>query len=333
MNSLTLFDRTFAQAADDLQSTLNELDIAPAASAVRDARRIFFTGSGSSMPPAMLAAHILCSSGEFCAQFVPTSTLLSMRSLNARDVVILVSQGWNRADAYLVSRHILSTPAKLLVVTGRPEHAPHYSTPTNVPVVIPVYPRVEKLFCRPSSPLSSVGVLGKLVAAVQQSTLDVEGLRGAWNRGISELSPDFPTSHIVVLATQELCAAGYAIALALREGAGIHAEFHEAEAYGHGWYVTDQYAAKRNRDDRVYLCLSQASPSASEGIDRLEGLLVSGATRVIRWHCQQGAWAGHCELVGRSLALVSRLNHQSGFDMNNPPGMEANRPFHNGLDI
>jgi len=114
------------------------------------------------------------------------------------------------------------------------------------------------------------------------------------------------------------------LALALREGSGINAEVCEIESYGHGWYTTDQ-----NNPKTLYLLVSHRDyPHSLFAKSRIENLVKNGNCDFLELESEYDLVYGNIWTLILTAKLISELNKNTNFDMNNPKGMESNRNFH-----
>lgn len=333
--STEMYRETLADLPNMLQSTLAY----PLDSIILDrfasARRIVFTGCGSSWPVAFTAAELFSQNGyPACAEY--TSQILQKRVFTPNDVFVLVSQGWNRSDACRVTNKVLSSSANLVVVTGRPENSEKHLSCIGEReaeqrlFLIPIEPKIEKLFCRPVSPITSFAQLGRVL----EDLTDDRSVVSSVCDKIGQMSRnDVPTpdlkeipDKVVFLGSGGLYGAAQGLALMMREGAGIESEAHECEAYGHGLYVPHQYQCQKVPGSIKFILLSDSENA--EGPARILPLLRDTKTDYEEWTSNESTPAAFVQhlLTGSKLVLI--LNERTCFDMNTPPGLEENRAFH-----
>lgn len=302
--------------------------IPEAQAALQAAKRIFFSGSGSSLPAALIGQQLLIQRTTKASIFAPSSLLLDGAQLTEGDVVILVSQGWNRADAALTTQRILKTKAQLIVVTGRPERLELYKelAATSKLIIIPIFPAVEKIFCRPATAVTGYSKVVQLLEPLTGLQFTEQQWLTAYQTGanypVHSLSP---TAQYVVLASSQLLCAGHNIALSLREGAGRFGCLYEIESYGHGQYVPDQ----RNVQQTHYIILTgPAGTYGQAAFQRLQPMLDSTRSRYEIWSSELDPVLANVSFMAHTARLIYHEIVQSHWDMNNPPGMEGNRSFH-----
>jgi len=316
-----------ASVPEMIRATLSEkTGLAQAQALLEGASRIFFTGSGSSVPAALLGSQLLARTTTKAGMFAPSSLLLDEIKLSSADVVVLVSQGWNRADAALITRKVVDSPARLIVITGRPDREGDYGAQASSVVALPILPQKEKIFCRPASAVTGYIKIAQLLESltgVRYNTEQwIDAYQAGWSRAPSALPKD---KQFVVLATSLLLCAGNNIALSLREGAGRYGSVHELESYGHGQYVPDQL----HIDSTHYFVLTaQANPYYRDAFARIKPMLDSTHSSYEIWDTPHGDILGNVSHMGRIAKTVLASIQQDGWDMNNPPGMEGNRSFH-----
>ncbi len=298
---------------------------------LRSAKRIFFTGSGSSIPAALLGMQLLIKYTQKAAIFAPSSLLLDDIGLEDSDVVVLISQGWNRADAALITRKVLATRAHLLVITGRPEREANYVSNGQVrPIVIPIFPTIEKIFCRPASVVTSYVKIVQLLEDLTGITYKPEQWQAAYLRGLAAPVFDISTDkQYVVLTTGYLLCAGNNIALSIREGAGRYGVLYEIESYGHGIYVPDQI----HKANTQYIVLTNSDDThCLRAVRRIIPMLQATQSNYALWHTDGDPILCNVELMGRIAQSVLASVESDGWDMNRPQGMEENRSFHEILE-
>jgi hypothetical protein len=333
--STEVYRETLANLPDMLQSTLAY----PLDPIILDrflsAKRIIFTGCGSSWPVAFTAAELFSQNGyPACAEY--TSQILQKRVFTASDVFVLVSQGWNRSDACRVTNKILSSSASLVVVTGRSEHSEEhlYSVREREAeqrlFLMQIEPKIEKLFCRPVSPITSFAHLGRVLEGLTDDRNIVSSMCDTIGRMSRNYVPipylkKIP-DKLVFLGSGGLYGAAQGLALMMREGAGIDSEAHECEAYGHGFYVPHQYQCQKVPGSIKFVILSNSENA--EGPARILPLLRDTKSDYQEWTSSENTFVAFVQHVITGSKLVLNLNERTCFDMNTPPGLEENRTFH-----
>ncbi len=252
-------------------------------------------------------------------------------------MVILISQGWNRSDACRVTDKVLSSsPATLVVVTGRSEHRESHlarassEDSNNRLFTLSIDPNKEKLFCRPASPVTS---FAKVVHVFQELT-GQSGLLASVRKAvdmtmhqkISVPAWEVIPQKVVIMGSGALYGAAQGIALMLREGAGIESEAYECEAYGHGLYVPHQYQCQIDPGSIKFVLISGVD--SQDGATRLIPLLRDTGMRYEEWGSHEKLTGAFVQHLITGSTLVRMLNERTFFDMNTPPGMEENRAFH-----
>jgi fructoselysine-6-P-deglycase FrlB-like protein len=255
-----------------------------------------------------------------------------MVSLGAQDVVVLVSQGFNRADSAIVMQAARAKGAKTIVLSA-------YQGDISADAVIRFTPTAEeeRLFCRPCGAITSF-IAGAITAArCLRGDVNLQELRSSLNtesqvwrsgkdhRQVAKLLNS--ASLVIVLGSGSLLPALHNTALALREGAGLVSEFYEIEYYAHGQYAP-HYRHQDHGGSVVYL-LGEASadPISMRSVERIMPLLEkTGATHEV--------FRTSGDLVSGMVAHLSVANQlvygaivESGYDMNTPRGKEENRGF------
>jgi len=328
--STTEYDIILKQLPSLLEATLKSSFPLDAVCRIRDSRRVVLTGCGSSWPVALAGAHLLSDLG-LPASAEMTSQVLLKRSFASDDVVILVSQGWNRSDACRITDKVLKSDASLAVITGNPERRlAHLQRAGRDDAAarlftIPIEPKSEELFCRPASPITSFAQLGALADHIAPSARIVQQIQASLTSPVEVEWTSIP-EKVVVLGSGILRGAAEGLALMLREGAGVDTEAYECEAYGHGHYVPHQYQLRERPEQLRFIVLR--SPGAEEGPDRILPLLRDTRSQYEVWDTKVRPEGAFATMLLAGSHLVVKLNHRTAFDMNCPPGIEENRDFH-----
>jgi fructoselysine-6-P-deglycase FrlB-like protein len=292
---------------------------------LRTSNRIFFTGSGSSTAAAMLGVQLLVRFTNKASTFAPSSMLLDVCVLTENDAVVLISQGWSRADAVLVTQKLVQTKAKIIVITGHPERASEYTQDNHRIITLPILPIMEKIFCRPASAVTGYIKVAQLLEELTGLSYSKQQWLDAYEQGVAKPSSDIdPDVRYIVLASSLLLCAGHNIALSLREGAGRSGELHEIESYGHGFYVTDQMHASTTK----YILLENTNDGYNHSaMLRILPMVKTNQNYEI-WQVADDPILANVALMARAAVSVLKQIEKQEWDMNNPPGMEENRPFH-----
>jgi hypothetical protein len=316
----------------DTLISVPERDLESAATVLRSSHRIFCMGSGSSHPAALFIAQTLaCSKMALASRIVGLSEFLCIQSLCSRDVLILVSQGYNRADARIVlefaRRHGVQV-VLLSAIQTRPDGIAGFLR------FSPAY-EDERIFCRPVGVITSTMVaamlarktLGlptdlfsssSLIADIDQHSL------GVLNEA-SQLVRD--SEHVVVLGSGLIAPACGNIALSLREGAGLQAEHFEIEFYAHGQYAAHLRRWSAGAKLTYLLCVNTEDPVSLRAANRIAPLLASLKVPHIRVETTGSSEIANVKLLRIGSKIVEYLLQRSGYDMNNPVGKEENRGF------
>jgi len=287
-------------------------------------KRLFFTGTGSSMPAAWYGAYVMTQAG-YPAQFLPTGAILGLHSLSKDDIVILSSQGINRADALLVIDTVANSPADLVVLTANRG----IDLKGKAAAVYYFDPAEEKLFCRPAGVATNYALMAKLLASSEQALTD-QTLVDAWREGATrplELPAD--CSRYIVLSSDAMMPVAWNVALALREGSGLLTQLFDIETYGHGNYVSDLYNRQPGNTFGYIFVGAAKTTETARSIRRFEPFAKSSNIpyTIIAPGYEDAARAGLSILASVS-AKVFALNTASGYNMNRPPGKEENRYYH-----
>jgi len=325
LERLAFFFDTTIQAIDQSQ-------LARAAGLLTSARRIFCVGSGSSVATAWHIASTLCAQGGLASSFMSTSQLVGMTSLTSEDVLVLVSQGYNRSDSAIATRTARLKGVRTIVLSA-------YQGQIEADAVIRFTPTAEeeRLFCRPCGAITSFVTGAILAARCLQREVHLEELRNGlhtesllWRSGKSHKQVAKllnSASLVIVLGSGSLLPVLHNTALSLREGAGLVAEFFEIEYYAHGQYAP--HYRHHDSGGRVVYLLGEASadPISTRSVERILPLMEkTGALHEV-FTAQGGAIAAMVSILSVVNQLVYSAIVESKYDMNNPRGKEENRGF------
>ena len=295
---------------------------------IKKSTRIFVTGSGSSYPAAFFAAKYINKYSGGSVILANSSDILDSQSLTETDLIILVSQGWGRADGYLITKKAIQKNCNLIALTGHPERLQTHYPEANKNKIIPleIKPNDEKIFCRPNSPLTSLIQICRLleIEISQAKILEIiENVKKiSFSNYVSQL---LKFKSIVILSSSTSLTACYNVALALREGSGRNTEVHEIESYGHGWYTIDQ----ENRTSTLYILIKhQGHTHSLEAYERIQSLIKNTNSNYLDLVTDLDEIYGNIYVLAFFAHLIPLLNDMTDFDMNNPKGMEENRVFH-----
>jgi D-arabinose 5-phosphate isomerase GutQ len=307
---------------------LSDHNLAHASSVLVSARRVFCVGSGSSVATALHIASELTARGKFSAFFVGTSQVLSLESLDASDVVVLVSQGYNRSDALIVAGFVRNKGAQLVVLTAS-------NASIDAEAVLRFTPTAEeeRLFCRPCGAVTSYLLGAALVEACCGEEMPPhaaieKAIRDARSRDLSDVAQSVhAASLVIVLGSGRLMPALHNVALSLREGAAKVAEFYEIEYYAHGQYAP--HFKHREAGGRVVYLLpySEADGVSAKAVERISPLFERTASTYYRLPLVGDSITAAVGLLVLANNVVGRVIAHSGYDMNSPTGKEENRGF------
>jgi hypothetical protein len=261
------------------------------------------------------------------AYYATPSQILSSESINENDLIILVSQGWSKSEALLVTKKAIESQAKLIVVTGNPQNSQKYSYPIET---LTVFPQKEDLFCRPASLATCYALLSQISAKITNYKFDSSKMISAWNQGLeTSVSNLRDYEEIFVLGSGLSMASTYAITVFLREGMGIHADIHEIESYGHGWYISDQADIQQKSKKALYIVVNNKGDMKLQSpIERILPLLKDSNSEYEVWETDDKPLYGNMKLIARMANTVYELNKLIDYDINNPPGTKEIKPFH-----
>lgn len=308
-------DRTAA----DIRSSVNEISEQQRHAfrqTVTAAKRVLITGTGSSMPAALFCQFELQKEGV-PASFLPLGSLLGLGKLQAGDVIILCSQGMNRADASLVVRHAQKYMAPLIVFTSNKQ------TTLTENAVLTCYfePANEKLFCRPDGVVANIAS----VATLLDKEYNGEELSKAWQQGTMIPLAIKKDVRYITLASGGLLPANWNLSLALREGCGALAQNFDIETYAHGNYVGDiahrpfEYIILDMDDTR------EESRSVRRFMPFIKNSQISYTT--VKAPYDDSALA-NSYILGVIAQSVYESNEANKYNMNRPDGKEENRYYH-----
>lgn len=288
---------------------------------VQSAKRIFFTGAGSSILSALFGSFYCSEKMNLPAQYVPTGHILSAK-LNRDDLVILCTQGFNRGDSILVAKKTLRDNAQLIIFTGNKDSA----IASEADRVFYFSPFPEKLFCRPVGVITCLEAVSKVLVPDFSTSQSLEAFRLGTAR-----KPIFfeKGCKYVVLASGWGNPVGFNISLALREGCGIDAAFYDIETYGHGIYVSDQ-AWKSSGNRLKYFVVDVAgNPHSHKAVERIMPFIKATGAEYEILSSELSLPYAYFELLSNLSQSVYHSNEQNMYDMNHPEGKEENRYYHN----
>lgn len=283
---------------------------------INSAKRIFFTAAGSSIPAAQYGVYKLQQDG-YNAAFLPTGSVLGLKSLSKADLLIVCSQGMNRGDAALVIAAATKAKARHIVFTA------NRSTEliNNASLTIYFDPEKEKLFCRPTGVATNLAVM----AAALDPAINTNSLVEAWKLGSAQSIIVKKQMRYIALASDMMLPANWNMALALREGCGILAQNFDIETYAHGNYVGDlahepyQYITLRPGKE------TEAARSVRRFIPFITGAGVENTVIDIPF---DDAARANLYVLGVIATSTYDANEENDYNMNKPKGKEENRYYH-----
>lgn len=284
--------------------------------AILAAKRIIFTGTGSSMPAALYGTYELQSRG-FPAMFMPLGSLLGLAVAGQTDLIVLCSQGMNRADAALVVKYAKSKQVPFIALTA------NTTTELTQDALLTCYfaPSEEKLFCRPDGVAANVAALAALI----DPKYDADSLVDAWKQGSQATVTFSSTMRYITLASGALLPVNWNMALALREGCGALAQNFDIETYAHGNYVGD---IAHKPYEYIVLTMDKAN-EASRSVRRFMPFMEESHIPVTTIHAPfSDAVHANLYILGVIAQSAYDANQLSGYNMNRPNGKEENRYYH-----
>ena len=302
-------------------------------SLIKESKRVFFSGSGSSVPAASFACMSILARTKTGAAFLKTSDVLSLKSLGPEDLLILVSQGFNRSDALIIQQVAEKAGAALILITAADVKLEGRSA------VIKIVPNSldERIFSRPCGVITSFAATQMLIDNICEKTFSEQAYFAAlsqaaevYERLISNNLPEkiAEASHIVVLGSGLIKPAVENLALCLREGAAKIAEFYEIEYYGHGQYVPHLSVEQQGKKILYLIVRAKDEIISSRAVDRISQLVKETKLNSVLIEVGGTPEEANVAILRIGGLLVGDLILASGYDMNSPPGKEENRDFH-----
>ena len=300
--------------ADAYNTRIDAKTIAEFAKQTSDAGRIFITGTGTSLPTALYLTTRLQEKYDKQITFLPTAKMIrKISNLNKTDLVIMISHGFNRADARIIYDGA-STRSKIIVITGNKNAA---VLDTTLLIIIP--PEIEKIFCRPISPITTLLAIQQLLGIYNElKTLPKIDDLGSL---ISWIDPNKQT---IVLYSAGVSFSAELWDIVLREGAGLNVLTKDIENYSHGYYGVDTADLK----NRQFIILTSNSKEDIRDFARAKELYnIPGLNKHIvtatgdEFMANLALFVSVPEVVK---AIILRTNR----DMDHPKGMEENRKYH-----
>lgn len=282
------------------------------------ANRILVTGTGTSLPVAQYFASRL--QGNYTKKpiyYMPTAKAIRTidQNYDYEDLVIIVSHGFNRADALIIRDKAKKKSCKTIVISGNPDAV----SQADLAIIVP--PLKEKIFCRPISPLTSL--------------LAVESLCSDGPAKIPTKIPDLkmaknvakaldPRKQTIVLYSADVSFAAELWTIMLREGAGINASIKDIENYAHGYYGPDTAVLQ----DRQYIIIISDSVYDRKDFARARGLYTHKGFAHILVTSKGSQFFANAQLFREAPEVIKQLLIRTGHDMYGPVGMDENRYYH-----
>lgn len=315
IESVEQFSKLISTTTDYTNYAIPEATKAQTLSKLRSSKRIFVTGTGTSLPSALLFENLL-SSDEFAnTKFLPTAKMIRQIShLKTDDTVVLISHGMNRADALIIYENTKKL-ASTIVISGNSDYK--YSDNT-LEIIVP--PRKEKIFCRPISPITT------FIAICQIFDIDLEEYKPDTQR--AKLLADWIDSKkqtiLVYTADTEIAATLWGIVL--REGAGLNVLTKDIENYSHGYYGVD--TAKLNH--RQFIILTSDSKEDQRDFNRAKNLYsLPGLEKMVyKADNYTDYYNTNFKFICEVPLVVKDVIMRTEYDMNNPIGKDENREYH-----
>lgn len=306
-----------------IESTLNIFDKKSSKEffkKLNKAKRIFFTGTGSSLPSALFGAQYCVNNLGLNAQFLPNGGILSLK-LNKKDLVFLSTQGFNRGDAEIIAKKVKDDGATLAVLTANQD------SPFLVFADFVFYftPFPEKLFCRP------VGVQTGIVAMAKALTFDIDKklLDQAISVSNSLLVKKFEKDvRYIVLSSGVGMPVAVSFSLSLREGCGIDSQVYDIETYGHGMYVSDQRLKHDGLKVEYILIDIMSDDHNHTSIERIKPFIKNSNFGLTEVSSGLDIIYAYVEILTYLANCVLKTNIENNYNMEEPYGKEENRYFH-----
>lgn len=282
---------------------------------VSEARKIYVTGTGTSLPCALLMEELINNNNDYTALFLPTAKMIhKIPSLKKDDLVILISQGMNRSDSLIIYENIKSR-CKSVVISGNRSFLPSSDT-----LAITVEPEKEKIFCRPVSPITTFR------AVCQLFYIDLP-MPVPSTESLIEIADWVDTSkQLIILYSADISFAAQLWGIILREGAGINTSIKDLENYSHGYYGVDT----KDLNNRQYLILTCDTKADEKDFDRAKNLyeIPDFNKHVYKVSTGGDSLAANLLLFREGPQLISEILIRTDYDMNHPNGMTENRRYH-----
>ncbi len=281
------------------------------------ANRVFITGTGTSYPNALFLEHKLQERLNRVVIFLPTAKMIrKSRSLNSRDLVIIISHGLNRADSLIIYNTCVEI-CDVVVITGNEKFEEQKSN--RLSIVIPPYK--EKIFCRPVSPISTLLAINELFT----NPINPNSI-ARYEKHKQLTSWMDPFKQLIILYTADMSYSAELWGIILREGAGMNVSIKDIENYSHGYYGVDT----ANLANRQFLILTSDSSMDIKDLDRANGLygIAGFNSYVLESKTGGDTFMANLSLFYEGPKLVLDIIKKTNFNMNEPNGMEENRKYH-----
>lgn len=284
---------------------------------VQSARRIYITGIGTSYPTALYLEKILRNKLEQPVYFLPVGSMIRQAArVAADDLLIIISHGLNRADSLIIINLVADTCPIIAITGNRTTTLPEKT----LRIIVP--PENEKIFCRPVSPVTTLVAIQQLIERKSTPTPKAIRINNNYKKLARWLRPEIQT---IILYTADAYIAAQLWGIILREGAGMNVFTKDLEGYAHGYYGVDT----ADLTNRQYIILSSSSAADLRDLDRASPLYrLPGMNRYTYKASSVDPYETTLELFTQGFQLVYDIISETGFDMNNPNGVEENRKYH-----
>ncbi len=313
------FLKNLSSYINDTLSLYNKKEVERFKKKLFQVKRIFFTGTGSSIPGAMFGAQY-CASLGLPAQFLSNGGILGMK-FNKNDLVFLNTQGFNRGDAELIAKKVKNDGGIFAVLTANKE-TPLLSLADFVFLFSP-FP--EKLFSRPVGVQTAIIALAKILMPKIKKAEIVKAIK----KGNSKPKVIFnKKTRYVVLSSGVGMPIAINYSLALREGCGIDSQVYDVETYGHGMYVSDQALKYQGYDVQYILINLLEDYHVQASINRIKPFIKNSKCKLLEVKSNLNIIYAYIEQLTFLARCVLETNKLNSYDMNEPFGKEENRYYH-----
>ncbi len=283
-------------------------------------KRVFFTGTGSSLPSALYATQFCSEDLGLPAQFLSNGSILSMK-FKENDLVFLSTQGFNRGDAELVVKKVKNSGAKLAVLTANLD-SPFIDL---ADFVFYFSPFPEKLFCRPIGVQTSILAMQKILT----NEFDPKILNSILENTKDKQKEKFnQNTKYIILSSGVGMPVAINYSLALREGCGIDSNFYDIETYGHGMYVSDQTLQNKGQKLCYILIDISTNDHCKAACQRIQPFILNSNSGLIYESSNLPVPYAYYEILTNLAENVYSTNVKNKYDMNEPFGKEENRYYH-----